>query len=413
MNGNMKCMICGEKYSEHGGEYVCRFCGGGIERKVITKDNREKLKTILKNGSGYGIWGYAPFLGTPSEMHAVTLDEGNTPLLHATNLGKMLGIENIYLKNETLNPSGTYKDRFATVAVSLEKHRRTSLLALGSAGNAAAAVSAYAAAANLPCVVLLPIGAVKERALQTMSYGAKLFQIEGTIDKCIRIAIQGEEKGLWKNVSTTMKHYPDGSEGYKTIAYEIERQLKFDIPDWVICPVGGGTLLCKIFKGYQEMVELGLIHKMPKFAAVQAEGCKPFVQAFEKGEKETELWENPETIAFAISDVDTFEGRSALWAVRKTGGTAVCVNDEEILEAMTLLSCHEAVLAEPSSAVTLAALKKLISSKVIDKKESAVCVITGSAMRDLMLLTKKMQAPEVIKEASLEKVRKKLEIYNL
>lgn len=362
---------------------------------------------MQQNKRRQGIWSYREWLGVPDDVKAVSLGEGHTPLLEAKNLESILGIKKLFLKNESVNPSGTYKDRFATVAVSLEKWKRTSAIALGSAGNAAASLAAYAAVADIPCVVLLPNKAVKERAMQIMSYGAKFLLLEDTIDKCIRLAEEGDKKGLWKNVSTTTRYYPQGTEGYKTIAYELAEQMNYQVPDWIVCPVGGGSLISKIYEGFVEMKQREMITAIPRFAAVQAEGCKPLVEAYEKGEKKTEKWENPDTIAFAIADIDTFEGETVLQLIEETQGTAVSVDDEDIRRAMILLSTKEAVLAEPSSAVTAAAAEKLLQKKIMKEEESAVCIITGNAMRDLKLLTDRIPVPDVIEDAALETVLKR------
>lgn len=381
------CSICRKPYSENSNEYRCADCGGSIEVDFPLESEPDKIKSAITKGSPNGIWGYRALLPVDDSIAPVSLGEGNTPLLHARNLEKSLSCGPIYLKNETLNPSGTYKDRFASVAITLENDKKVSAVALGSAGNAAAALSAYAAKAELPCFVFLPTGAVRERAMQIMAYGAHLIYMEGTIDDCIHTAHLGESLFKWENVITSMRFHPYGAEGYKTIAYELGRQLDFQVPDWIVCPMGGGSLFSKIYKGFAEMRSLGLISRLPRFAAIQAEGCAPLVEAYRNNQNKTEKWKNPDTIAFAIADVDTFEGQTALHIIRKTNGAAEAVNDDEILSAMRLIAGKEGVLAEPASATTVAGVKKLLERNVIQKSESIVCIISGSGMRDLKLLT--------------------------
>lgn len=390
------CSICHKPYSGSDNEYQCAECGGSIEIDYPLDSEVDKLKSIIEKGSSKGIWGYKPLLPVDESIPPVSLDEGNTPLLHAQNLERSLNCGPIYLKNETLNPTGTYKDRFASVAITLEKAGNVSAVALGSAGNAAAALSAYSAKTNIPCFVFLPTGAVQERAMQIMAYGAHLIYMRGTIDDCIHTAHLGESLFAWKNVITSMRFHPYGAEGYKTIAYELGRQLNFQAPDWMVCPMGGGSLFGKIYKGFAEMHSLGLINKLPRFAAIQAEGCAPLVQAYRNNQTTTQKWKNPDTIAFAIADVDTFEGKTALHIIRKTNGIAEAVNDSEILVAMRLIAEKEGVLAEPASATTVAGVKKLLASNVIRKSESIVCIISGSGMRDLKLLTSGMKPVSTI-----------------
>lgn len=322
-------------------------------------------------------------------------------MLNAENLARELDVKQIYLKNETLNPSGSYKDRFATLAVSLAKSERKAALALGSAGNAAAAISAYSAKAEIPCYVLLPTDAVRERAWQIMTYGAHLIGIEGTIAECIQYVQEGVEQLGWLNVSTTMKFHPYATEGYKTIAYEIGRQMDFSVPDWIVCPVGGASLISKIYKGFCEMKDLGLINRTPKFAGVQAKGCEPLTKAYIEDAKETQLWQNPDTIAFAIADTCTFEGVTALNLIRETGGTSISVNDNEILDALKLLASKEAVIAEPASSVTIAALKKLRDSSIMHSDESVICILSGSGLKDLSMISKILPPYTIISRNNL------------
>ncbi|MHC1773407.1 MAG: threonine synthase [Flexilinea sp.] len=392
----LNCTICKKPYAGLTDQYVCPYCGGSIESTVDLSADHEVLKEILRNGSDNGIWGFRRFLPIDEQVTPISLGEGNTPFIKADRLGKEFGLNTLYIKNETLNPSGSYKDRFATVAISLEKAAATRTVALGSAGNAAAAVSAYSAMAGITCFILLPPGAVQERAWQNMSYGAHFIQANGNIKDCIDMVVAGEKVFGWKNLATTMLHNPYGAEGYKTISYEIARSMKFEVPDYILCPVGGGILMSKVYRGYTEMYELGLTDKIPRMIGVQAEGCAPLVKAFRANKRKTDFWENPNTIAFAINDPCTFEGVTALDVLYKSNGFAEAVSDEEIIYAMRLSASREAVLAEPASASVLAAVKKLATNGTLKKDDSIVCVVTGSALRDLNLLAgDKLQGPQV------------------
>ncbi len=411
MSFSLSCTICKKPYSGPTDQYICPYCGGSIEVPVDLKTDPESLRNVLRNGSNHGIWGYRKFLPIEENVTPVSLEEGNTPLIHASRLGREFGLENLYIKNETLNPSGTYKDRFGTVAITYEKNLGTHAVALGSAGNAAAAVSAYSAVAEIACFILLPPGAVLERAYQNMSYGAHFIRANGNIKDCIDTVVAGVKAFGWRNLCTTMLHHPYGAEGYKTIAYEIAKSLCFDVPEYILCPVGGGILISKVYRGFTEMYNLGLIDKMPKMVGVQATGCAPLVKAFRAHQKQTEYWENPETIAFAINDPCTFEGVTTLDVLYKSNGFAEDVTDEEILSAMKMTAAKEAILPEPASASVIAAAKKLAANGTLKKEDSIVCVVTGSGLRDLKLFaSEKHQSPEV-RLHNMDDLRKAVEFY--
>lgn len=390
------CTICAKPYIGPTDEYVCTYCGGSIELPVDLKSNPEELRQILRDGSRDGIWGYRKFLPVAADVTPISRDEGNTPLTKTDRLGKAYGLENLYIKNETINPTGSYKDRFATVAITIEKSTGAKAVALGSAGNAAAAVSAYSAVAGINCFILLPPGTAQERAWQNMSYGGKFIRASGHVNDAIDLVVAGVKRFGWRNVCTTMLHHPYGAEGYKTMAYEIARDMSFEVPDYILCPVGGGILISKLYRAYTEMLELGLINSLPKMVGVQAEGCAPLVKAFDAKAKCTEFWENAKTIASSINDPVTFEGVTTLETLYRSGGFAVAVSDDETLTAMRMSASHEAILPEPASATALAAAKKLAASGTLKRNDKIVCIATGSALRDLRLLAGDMpDAPQV------------------
>ncbi len=408
----LRCTVCHKPYTGPKNHYVCPYCGASIESPVDLEKNSEGLKKVIREGSKDGIWGYREFFCVPENAVPVSMGEGNTPLLHADRLGKAYGMEELYLKNETLNPSGTYKDRFATVAMTIAKEEGTKQVAIGSAGNAAAAVAAYAAKADMECFIILPPGAVKERAWQNMAYGGHFIYGDGGVNDCVKMAEDGEQIFGWKNMCTTMMNNPLACDGYKTIAYEVARSMKFEAPDYVICPVGGGIVVSKVYKGFEEMYKLGLIDHLPRMVAVQAEGCAPLVKAYKEGKKCTEKWENGNTIAFAIFDPVTFDGVTALDTIRRSGGTAVAISDDVILEVMKDCARMEAVIPEPASAATVAAARMLHEDGIIKERDKVVCVLTGSGLRDLKLFQNENQKiPTAIPE-NLESLKNAVEWYS-
>jgi len=412
MSVKFVCTVCAAPYNETADRYVCPHCGGSIEPILELSSDRTDLIEILEKGSSreQGIWGYRKFFPGFENVEAVTLGEGGTPLIRANALQKEYGIDSLWLKNETLNPSGTYKDRFATLALSWYKAQNASAVALGSAGNAGSAVAAYSAKAGIPCYVVLPAGGVFARAQQAMSYGARFIRANGEVNDCIELIEKGVSTFGWKNACTTMLHNPLASEGYKTLVYELFAQLGNTLPDVILCPIGGGILISKVYRACRELIALGLAEKMPRLIGVQAAGCPPVVWAIENGETNTPVWQNPATVAGSINDPVTFEGVTTLHVIRQSGGDAVAVTDEEIIEAMRLCSSKEAVLAEPASAATLAAVKKLTESGKIDRSEKIVSIITGSALRDLPLFDTGAEAPTV-DPSNEQDMQKAIEFY--
>lgn len=411
MSYPLSCTICGKPYNGPTDEYVCPHCGGSIEPLVDLKTDPETLKNILRKGSDNGIWGYRKFLPVKEDVTPITRGEGNTPLVKTDRLGNAYGLENLYIKNETINPTGSYKDRFATVAISLESAAGAKAVALGSAGNAAAAVAAYSAVAGIKCFILLPPGTAQERAWQNISYGGRFIRAVGHVNDAIDLVVAGAKVFGWKNVCTTMLHHPYGAEGYKTIAYEIARAMDFDVPDYIICPVGGGILISKIFRAYTEMFNLGLIHRLPRMVGVQAEGCAPLVKAFEANARRTEFWEGAKTIASSINDPVTFEGVTTLDVLHRSGGFAVSVNDEEILDAMRKTASLEAILPEPASATALAAAQKLAANGTFHRADQIVCIATGSALRDLKLLAGDIPQSPQVGQKNLEELASAVDYY--
>ena len=387
MSVSLVCTVCNKPYEGRADRYICTHCGGSVEPVLEVSPARTDLIAAIRRGSARaeGIWGYRAFFPGFEEIEPVTMGEGGTPLYRAHALEKEYGVSALFLKNETLNPSGTYKDRFASPMLSLCRAEGVSSVALGSAGNAGSSVAAYAAKAGIPCYVVLPEGGVFARAQQAMSYGARFIRAKGEVNDCIDLIEKGVSRYHWKNACTTMLHNPLASEGYKSIVYELFEQMGETVPAAVLCPIGGGILISKVYRAYRELVALGLADRMPRLFGVQAAGCQPVVWAMEHGARETPVWEEPHTIAGSINDPVTFEGVTALHVIRATNGAAVAVTDEEILAAMRLSASREAVLAEPASAAAIAAAKKLRESGELKEGESCVCIVTGSALRDLPL----------------------------
>jgi threonine synthase len=392
MKYRLVCSQCGNEADEslfRGRNMLCPACGGILEVQYAGSG----AYRIEGNRSAFraeGVWHYRDLL--PDSRAMVTLGEGHTPLVSCGRLSGELGIAELTVKNEGLNPSGTYKDRGVAVSISKAIDLGFDTVILGSAGNAGSSAAAYAAHAGLKCVLLLPSGAVKERVRLSMLYGARVIVVNGTIDDCIMMAQQLEREYGWYGISTARQFNPYCVEGYKTIAYELCEQYGFRLPEWVAAPIGGGSLLSEIWRGFTEMREMGMIGRVPRLLGVQADGCRPYVEHFLTGEP-VKKWEAPYTIAFAIADVWPYDAAWVDKALEGSEGFAVSVSDAEIRVAQQQLVRGHAILAEPSSATAVAAVAKCRRSGLIQSDERVCCVISGNGIKDLAEMCAGIEIP--------------------
>jgi threonine synthase len=308
------------------------------------------------------------------------LGEGDTPLIHASPLGEKMGIPNLYLKNDTVLPTGSLKDRSNSVGISVAREWGVKTTAVMSTGNAAASVAAYAAAAGMESIVMVPKGTAPSKIVQARAHGATVIVVDGDFDnevaKLYKSALK--EFGWYDCLSSN----PYRDEGKKSYAYEMVDQLDGRVPDWVIHPTAGGTGIYAMWKGYKELLSLGWIERAPKLVAAQSEAAAPIVAAFEKGSTKVEAVLARETIAESIQVGNPVSlGWRALASLRESGGTAVALSDREILEAQVVLARVAGVFAEPAAATSVAAAKKLRERGVIDRDDIVVCNLTGHGLK--------------------------------
>lgn len=393
------CEGCQNEYRSDSGIYKCSKCQGDLRVEYTFPAKDGPLIEIMRGNGNKRMWNYRELLPVQGEQ-AVTMGEGNTPLVDAINLARLVGMDRVFIKNETLNPTGTFKDRCMSVSITRALELKAAGVILGSAGNAASAAAAYSARANLPCYVLIPQVTPLERVVQTMLYGGKVIQIDGTVNDCIDMIDSVREKMGFHNVTTASVHNPYQAEAPKTIAYEMGKQLDWEVPDWILVPIGGGGILSAIWKGYNDLYKLGLINKLPKMVGMQADGCAAVVKAFKAGKKSWEIedWGKPDTIAAAIADPYPLDGKSALEAIYRSHGYSEWVADEEILSAQKALGGTEGIFAEPASSTTIAGLIKLRNVGIIRPGETATCVVTGTGLKDPKLAAKNIAAPPQIKK---------------
>jgi threonine synthase len=333
----------------------------------------------MRNSRDRSIWRWFEFFPVMHRSSIVSLGEGDTPLIHARRLGELLGIPKLYLKNDTVLPTGSLKDRSNSVAISVAKELGFSTAAVISTGNAAASVAAYAAAAGMKSIVMVPAGTASSKIIQARAHGATVIVVQGSFDNEVaqlyRAAV--EQSGWYDCLSSNPYRI-----GKKSYAYELVDQLDGQAPDWVVHPTAGGAGIHFMWQGFRELLSLGWTHRLPKLVAAQSAMAAPIAAALEKGFAEIVPVIAAETIAESIQVGNPAAlGWRALRAVRESDGMAAAFNDEEILEAQSLTATLAGIFAEPAAATSLAAAKKLRAAGVIKQQDLVVCNITGHGLK--------------------------------
>ncbi len=384
---SIKCAKCGKEYDE---ENVPPNdgCGGRIDFTV----NIESLKEIFTKQELFqrkgGLWKYFELMPLRSKRNIVTLGEGNTPYLQSRRLAEEWGFKNLFLKNEIFNPSGSFKDRPICVGVSRALEDGADTVSAASSGNAAAAMSSYAARAGLQSVVFVPEDAPAGKLIHLRTLGAKVFRVskaqEGVDPTTTLLKAACAEFG-WTPSPSFGPFNCFQFEGTKSLGYEIAEQSEWDPPDWILFPTGSGGLMAGTMKGLWEFKEMGLIDKLPRPVVVQPDGCSPIVRAFHQNQDPLGItpWDSNQTVAGGLADPFPWDGDAALKYLKLANGTAVSVPDDEIEEALVALGKFEGIFAEPSGVAALAGLRKLVDEGVIDPSDKIVIPITGSGFKDL------------------------------
>lgn len=399
------CIACGEKYGIDEVVYSCRKCGDILEIKYDYAFLKEEIEKSNWKSLPLSVWRYKDFMPIRDPSKVISLNEGGTGLYRCRRLGKALGIDTLYVKNEGENPTGSFKDRGMTVGVSKAVELGMKMVACASTGNTSASLAAYAAKAGISCVILIPSGRVAFGKLaQAIVYGAKVVQIRGNFDQALQLVVKLSEKH--REIYLLNSINPYRLEGQKTIAYEICDQLNGEPPDVVVVPVGNAGNISAIWKGFTEFYNLGLISRLPKMVGIQAEGAAPIARAIKGGKDTIEPVKNPETVASAIRIGAPVSWKKAIRAIKDSRGTAETVTDNEILGAQKMLARYEGLFVEPASASSIAGLKKMLENGEIDKDETVVCVATGHGLKDPDIVVKAYEKPyEVDAEmSSIEKL---------
>ena len=382
---HLECTQCGKTYPHDQLSKISPCCN----KVLFARYNLEQLKAEKTREDWIdrpsNMWRFAELMPVVNPENILTLGEGGTPLLEAKQLGAKLGMSKLLIKEEGLNPTGTFKARGISAAVSKAYELGVNGFTMPSAGNAAGAAAAYGARAGLPVKVFMPQDAPPANKKESFMAGSELNLVDGLISDAGRIAVTiAEEQNLF-DLSTLKEPYR--AEGKKTMGLEIAMQLDWKMPDTIIYPTGGGTGIIGMYKGFQELLELGWVSGTPpKFIAVQASGCQPIVKAFNEGKDTAEPWPNATTIADGLRVPGPFADYLILQAIRETGGTALAVEDSDMVDAMYELATEEGIIACPEGAATLVGLKELLESGFISRDETVVLLNTGSGYKYLDLI---------------------------
>jgi threonine synthase len=325
------------------------------------------------------MWRYGPVL-PPAESSIVSLGEGWTPLVRTRRLGARLGADALWVKDEGVNPTASFKARGLACAISMCVELGIRKVAIPSAGNAASALAAYAAAAGLESYIFMPSDVPQANYLECKAYGANVTLVDGLIGDCARLAAERGPQEGWFDLSTLKEPYR--IEGKKTMGYEVAEQMDWEPPDAIFYPTGGGVGMIGMWKAFDEMEKLGWIgSRRPKMIAVQAEGCAPVVRAFEENEPRSRFFEGAHTLAAGLRVPKPLGDFLVLEAVRSSGGTAIAVSDEEMLDAGAELASCEGIFAAPEGAACVAALRKLLASGFLKPADRIVLYNTGSGLK--------------------------------
>ena len=376
---HLECARCRKQFEPNrvynlcdcGSPLLVRYQLGRIDGRAL----HDRLASRAPN-----LWRYRELLPVREESASVSLGEGFTPLLRARRLGEMLGLSNLYLKDEGVNPTGSFKARGQTVAISMARELGLRKVAVPSAGNAGGAMAAYAAAAGLRALVYMPESTPVVNRLECVLLGAEVTLVPGSIKDCGRALRERIEREGWFDMSTLKEPYR--VEGKKTMAYEVVEQLDGRVPEVVVYPTGGGTGLVGMWKAFDEMEELGWIGgKRPRMIAVQATGCAPMVRAFQAQTDRADEWANPETIASGLRVPSAVGDFLILRALRETRGVALAVSDDAMLEGVRQIAQAEGLVTAPEGGATFAALQQLLQQGSLAGSDTIVLFLTGSGYK--------------------------------
>jgi len=373
--------------------HICARCGNLLE---LVKRRHLDYTSLVSGGQHLSVWRYAKALPAGEKSNRVTLGEGGTPLARSVSFGKALKLKNLYFKNEGQNPTGSFKDRGMTVAVTRAIECGARVLVCASTGNTSASLAAYAARAGLPSAVLLPEGKVAPgKLLQAVAHGSRILKVKGDFDWALEIVREIVEEN--DSVYLVNSINPYRVEGQKTLAYEIYEQLEMSVPDYVVLPVGNAGNISALWKGFKELHDWGISDRLPAMVGVQAKGAAPIADALARGFRSIERWPRPSTVATAIRIGNPVSWKKAVAAIEESHGEAITVSDAEMIRARNELASKEGIFVELASAAPVAALGHL--RREIGSESVVVCVATGNGLKEPESLGVDLSGAPVVKDS--------------
>jgi threonine synthase len=383
---HLECSVpCGAATLDPRARHHLCSCGAPLLARYDLEQARSWSRDSLK-GREPNMWRYREMMPVFDGEVPVTLGEGFTPLFHAQALGATVGLERLYIKDESLNPTNSFKARGQSAAITRARYLGATTIALPTAGNAGNAAAAYAAAAGLACEVFIPKDAKRPFVDECRLYGANVTLVDGLITDAGRLAAEKGGPLGWYDVSTLKEPYR--IEGKKTMAYELAEQMDWRWPDWIVYPTGGGTGMVGMWKAFEEIERIGWVTpvKRPRMVSVQAEHCAPIVRAFEQGTEKAQPWEGASTLADGLRVPRAIGDFLILRAIRESGGTALSVSDQSMVDGMLAIGRHAGVSAAPEGGAALVAIQRLVADGSIKPHESVVLFNTGGALKYLDVL---------------------------
>jgi len=402
----LACPKCQREVSPSGRQFFCAECRTILDVQVDLSHLSADFQEKLLRRQDFTIWKWHEFFPVEDLSCVVSLGEGYTPLVRTEGLTRATGLERLFIKNDTLLPTGSLKDRSNSVGISKGKEFGVATAAVASTGNAAASVAAYAAVAGMQAVVMISTSTSPQKVAQAAIYGAKIIPVEGSFDQVAgmyRAAV--EEFGWYDCLSSN----PYRLEGKKSYAFETWEQLEGEVPDWMCHCTAGGAGVVAAYKGYRQLKDLGWVEKLPRMVAAQADACAPVVAAFERGADEVTPIESGETIAESIRvGKPSAMATRALWDVRASGGAAVGVTDDEIRSVQSLLARAAGIFGEPGGVVSVAAALKLKAEGKIQADDLVVCTVSGHGLKQVGVLDPTRQVSRPI-PPTLDALRDRVE----
>jgi len=387
----LECVVCHKKTNEKETTSRCLSCGGPLDVIYDYEWLKFNLNPYFLKNAAPKVMKYLDFYPLSKRQEIFSLEEGGTSLHLAKRLGKIMGVNKLYIKNEGLNPTGAFKDRGSFVEINKAKELGFSTVCVASTGNMAASVSAYSAQAGLECIVFVPENTPRGKLAQCLSYGAKVIQVRGTYTEANILA----EKTADKYGYYLAGDYVFRAEGQKSLGFELVEQMWFDNIDWVIIPMGMGTNFSAVWKGFDEYFKLGFIRRIPRFVAVQAAGCHSIFYESERNFAVKPV-DKPQTVCSAIAVGNPLDALKVIRALKNSNGVVETADDDEALKYQQILANTEALYIEPSSSTTIVALSHLIKKGLVKKDDTVVCVATGIGLKDPSATLKVLAEPPTV-----------------